>query len=151
MTQCAYDNSSVCSCGDAFDCPHKASAVVIDHLDGWCPVEAEGTIGGQPFYFRARGQRWTIGVGGDTVMRPDWSYGEPFGHGPFDAGHMAFDDARAFIDKAAGLYSAYNAAIKARAPGKKPNDFDVVNIQHEVMDHEPVEKNHSSAESVTAR
>ena len=30
-----------------------------------CPVQCAGTVNGQPFYFRARGERWTLGVGGD--------------------------------------------------------------------------------------
>lgn len=31
---------------------------VIDQLGGNCPVQAEGTIDGQRFYFRARGSSW---------------------------------------------------------------------------------------------
>ena len=44
----------------------------IDMLGGNCPVQAEGTIDGRPFYFRARGQSWSMGIGGDVVGDPDW-------------------------------------------------------------------------------
>ncbi len=75
--------------------------VHIDQIGGNCPVQAEGTIDGEPFYFRARGQRWTIGIGGDTVMKPDWHYEQPYGEQQFDAGWMSVDEARAFIVGAA--------------------------------------------------
>ncbi len=79
-------------------------AVVIDCLGGNCPVQAEGTIDGLPFYFRARGDRWTMGIGDDVVLAPAWFYEEPYGDGPFAAGWMDEDEARAFIHKAADLY-----------------------------------------------
>ncbi|MDW9479012.1 hypothetical protein GOB57_10090 [Sinorhizobium meliloti] len=78
--------------------------VVIDWLSGFCPVQAEGTVDGLPFYFRARGRHWRIGIGGDCVMEPTWGYGESYGTGPFDAGCMPEDEATGFIEKAIGLY-----------------------------------------------
>lgn len=80
-------------------------AVVIDLIGGNCPVQAEGTIGGEPFYFRARGARWSIGVGGEPVGAPVWHYEEPYGDWP-EAGWITEEEARAFIAKAAGLWAA---------------------------------------------
>ncbi|GHE77775.1 hypothetical protein GCM10019059_40960 [Camelimonas fluminis] len=76
----------------------------IHWLGGNCPVQGEGTLDGREFYFRARGSHWTFAVGGDVIASPDWVHEEPYGTGPFDAGWMSEDDARACIAKATGLY-----------------------------------------------
>jgi hypothetical protein len=81
-------------------------AIRIDYIGGNCPVQAEGRINGHKFYFRARGEHWSIGVGGDPIMNPAWSYEEPYGDEPFAAGWMTEDEARTFIDKAVGLFRA---------------------------------------------
>lgn len=74
----------------------------IRWLAGFCPVQAEGTINGQEFYFRARGNHWSLRIGGDDpVGNPAWSYEEPYGDEPFAAGWMPFDEAWEFIHKAA--------------------------------------------------
>ena len=75
-------------------------ALIIERLGGNCPVQAEGTFDGVEFYFRARGEHWSIGVGGDVVMKPDWSAEAPYGDEPFEAGWMPEDEARAFIEAA---------------------------------------------------
>lgn len=81
--------------------------VVITLIGGNCPVQAEGTIAGEPFYFRARGQRWSIEIGGGFVLGGEgFYYEEPYGDGPFDAGWMPVDEARGFIAKAAAIFSA---------------------------------------------
>lgn len=88
------------------------SEIVIEMIGGNCPVQAEGTVAGVEFYFRARGNRWSMGIGGaDVVGAPDWHYEEPYGGEPFAAGWMSTDDALAFIDKAAQLYLSRDAAI----------------------------------------
>ncbi len=80
--------------------------VVIDLLGGNCPVQAEGTINGKEFYFRARGDSWSLGIGGDNVvMDPEWSYEEDYGSNPFAAGWMTEGEARDFIAKAARIYA----------------------------------------------
>lgn len=38
------------------------SNIVFDTIGGQCPVQAEGTIDGHGFYFRARGESWSIQV-----------------------------------------------------------------------------------------
>jgi hypothetical protein len=79
----------------------------IKYLGGNCPVQAEGTIDEAPFYFRARGEHWSLSVGGDDVVGdPDWYYEEDYGDGPFAAGWMTEAEARAFIEKGVELYRA---------------------------------------------
>lgn len=80
--------------------------VEITQIGGNCPVQAEGTINGHLFYFRARHAHWSIGVGGDDPCgEPEWYYTEPYGT-THEAGWMEEDEARAFITKAAALFAA---------------------------------------------
>jgi hypothetical protein len=80
--------------------------IEIDWLGGNCPVQAEGRIDGEEFYFRARGARWSLRIGGpDVVCAPKWLYEEDYGDGPFDAGWMSEGEARDFIEKGAKLYA----------------------------------------------
>ncbi len=88
-------------------------SVVIDWIGGNCPVQANGTLDGYPFYFRARGEHWTMTIANskDTPMDDLWSgyeeawhYGEDYGDSQFAAGWMSEDEARAFLQKAAELF-----------------------------------------------
>lgn len=78
--------------------------VSIDWIGGNCPVQAEGRIDNKPFYFRARGQHWSIGVGGEPVDHPAWSYDEDYGDDQHAAGWMEIPVALELINKAATLY-----------------------------------------------
>ena len=79
--------------------------IVIDTIGGNCPVQAEGTIDGKPFYFRARWSYWSIGIGGvDPCIDPEWEHGEKYSDELYAAGWMTEEEARTFIDKAANLY-----------------------------------------------
>lgn len=85
--------------------------IVIDTIGGFCPVQAEGTIDGLPFYFRSRGEHaeLTISrVGTEPVLPPpedlvfyvrariaDWP----------DAGYLELEEAEAMIERAALLYA----------------------------------------------
>ena len=80
------------------------SELIIDNIGGNCPVQAEGHINDQPFYFRARGKRWSVGVGGDVIGEPDWYYEEEYPGGPFAAGWMSEAEARKCIQEAADRY-----------------------------------------------
>lgn len=80
------------------------SELIIEQIGGNCPVQAEGLIDDQPFYFRARGEHWSIGIGGDVVGDPDWYHEEEYPGGEYAAGWMSEDEARAFIRKGAELY-----------------------------------------------
>ena len=99
----------------------ERAALVIDCLGGNCPVQAEGTLDGLPFYFRARGSRWSMSVGGDdVVLAPTWYHEEPYGEGPFDAGWMDREEALAFIHKAADLYRNREPAVTTPTPTGRP-------------------------------
>lgn len=80
--------------------------IIIDMLGGNCPVQAEGTVNGVSFYFRARGERWSMEIGegaGDRDVA--WEYTEHYGETPYAAGWMEPNEARAFIEKAAKMYA----------------------------------------------
>jgi hypothetical protein len=79
--------------------------IAIDQIYGFCPVEAKGRIHGKPFYFRARGNRWSIAIGGPRLLSsPEWSYEEPYGDEKFAAGWMTGVEAHSLIVKAERLY-----------------------------------------------
>lgn len=69
-----------------------------------CPVQCTGTVNGQPFYFRARGERWTLGVGGDVWLKPDWFYAQAYDKGAFEAGWMPDEEAMAFMRQGLDRY-----------------------------------------------
>lgn len=77
------------------------SKVIIDWIGGNCPVQAEGKISDEPFYFRARGEHWRVDIGKDPVI---WSYEQEYPGGDFAAGWMTEAEARQFIDEAAERY-----------------------------------------------
>ncbi len=85
----------------------------IVSLGGHCPVQAEGFVDGFPFYFRARGNHWSMTIANRVDFPqedlyhgcPDaWYYEEKYGEGPFDAGWMELSEANRFIRKAVKLY-----------------------------------------------
>lgn len=82
-------------------------SICIEYISGNCPVQSEGRIGGQHFYFRARGQRWSMSIGGsDPIIEPEWYYEEPYGDTPHAAGWMPQYEALEMIAKAIKLYCA---------------------------------------------
>lgn len=84
-----------------------ADQITIRWLGGNCPVQAEGTIDGKEFYFRARYDSWSLSIGDDPIGSVEWEYEEPYGTPDgYDAGWMSEDEARAFISKAAKKYTA---------------------------------------------
>lgn len=77
----------------------------LDYLGGNCPVQAEGKVGDVPFYFRARGAHWCLGIGEDPVGEPVWIHEEAFGSS-FEAGWMEEDEARRFREFALARHAA---------------------------------------------
>ena len=78
----------------------------IDTFGGNCPVQAEGTIDGKPFYFRARGDHWSMSIGGEDIFfAPDWFYEEDYGDAEYAAGWMPMHEALGFIAQAFGMYA----------------------------------------------
>lgn len=96
--------------------PEVNQITAIDGLDiqmigGNCPVQAEGTINGKPFYFRARGQHWSLGIGDDPVLEEtaEWYRWRKWGDGPYDAGWMPREDALKIIHATVADYLAGTA------------------------------------------
>jgi len=80
------------------------SGAIIRRPYGNSPVQSTGLIDGKDFYFRSRGEHWSMGVGGDDpVVKPEWHYEEPYGVWP-EAGRITEDEAYSFIVKAVVLY-----------------------------------------------
>jgi hypothetical protein len=69
-----------------------------------CPLQIEGPIDGEEFYFRARGEHWSMGIGGDPVLRPTWHMQGPWGDGPFEAGYMPEQVGEAIAQKCCELW-----------------------------------------------
>ena len=77
----------------------------IDWIGGNCPIQSEGTINGDRYYFRARGEHWSMGIGGDDpVCAPEWHKEREWGDGPYAAGWMPEDIARQIIEECAAEY-----------------------------------------------
>lgn len=97
-------------------------AVIINWLGGNCPVQAEGTFDGVPFYFRARGASVTCDVG-------EWTWIGPVYEWP-DAGWISEDTARAFIDEAYRRWrDRENPHAKANAEYRRRNGLDSERMQ----------------------
>lgn len=71
-----------------------------DYFGGNCPVQGEGTICGHPWYFRARGEDWSLVVGkdgGDFALDCEiWDYSQHYGAAWPDAGWMPIDEAKGY-------------------------------------------------------
>lgn len=81
-----------------------SDGIEIDHIWCHCPVMAEGTIDGEPFFFRARYQWWSIDVG---TEESEWVYEEKYSKpGEFAAGWMDHAEVPALIEKAAAMWRA---------------------------------------------
>jgi hypothetical protein len=94
--------------------------IVVNWLSGSCPVQGDGWIDGHAFYFRARGDQWSIEVTDHIVPETSgiwkfqtpppatWGYGEDYGDFP-DAGYMPFIEALGFIEQSAASFRKYLA------------------------------------------
>lgn len=72
--------------------------VLIEMLGGNCPVQAEGSVDGIEWYFRARGESWSFQLGSKVpVDDPIWYYEQDYGDQPFAAGWMSEAEAEEFI------------------------------------------------------
>ncbi len=85
----------------------------LKYLDGNCPVQGEGKFEGVDFYFRARGERWSlhVGEGAPTWESDEWMLESEFGDGPYDAGWMDRHQALKFILDGLKRYRAYKRSL----------------------------------------
>lgn len=100
---------------EAAECPERLNRLVeagvtIKWAGGNCPVQIEGDVHGQPFYFRARGDSWSVGIGGEPVGSPNWEHEEDYGDWP-DAGWMHLHEAYDFLLKAVALCRTAPATV----------------------------------------
>lgn len=89
---------------------NENSGPLIEYIGGYCPVQAEGYFDDRRFYFRARGQHWSL----EVYETPVW---EQFGfwpYGPFAAGWMDEADARRLIMR---CYEMYKGTLEYIGPG----------------------------------
>ena len=80
------------------------------------PVQAEGTISGKPFYFRARHKHWSFAVSENPSVDPadiqaseqgsahGFFVEEKYGEEPFAASHMPLEEAERIIGRCAEMY-----------------------------------------------
>lgn len=87
--------------------------LVLEFFGGYCPVQGWGSCDGHPWYFRSRGEHWTLTVskpGGDPVAegKPMALYDREveYGEGPYDAGWMPHEEAWALILAGLGEFRA---------------------------------------------
>jgi hypothetical protein len=98
-----------------------APAFDVHHLGGLCPVQAEGTVNGHRFFFRARGARWRMYVAGqpgehtDPMGKDGWLFEEPYGTWP-DAGYMDQSTAQACIQRSLNAWMARAASTDPAHP-----------------------------------
>lgn len=78
------------------------SRVMLDWIGGNCPVQAQGTVDGKPFYFRARGDGWEFWVG-EPWTAEAFTISGPYGQWP-DAGWMPMEAAIAFCTASIHAY-----------------------------------------------
>ncbi len=72
------------------------AAFVLTELAGFCPVQAEGSVDGEYFYFRARGSHWRFELGGNEsgTKGAKWWHEEYWpNESGFEAGYMSDEDA----------------------------------------------------------
>jgi len=77
--------------------------IKIETIGGFCPVQAYGTILKTKFYFRARGQAYSLRIGKDPVGIPKycegWHVEKAWGNQEYDAGYMSVSLAKLIIAK----------------------------------------------------
>lgn len=103
----------------------NADDVLVDWLAGISPLQATGNIDGYPFYFKARGIRWQIGIAPSAMDDPLdafervmqgavnwWYYDEPYGKEYGDAGYMPMGEALTFIEWSARQHRQWRGVTK---------------------------------------
>ena len=102
--------------------PALPEGVTISSEGGNCPVQIEGTIDGIAYYFRARGSRWSVGIGGEPVAAPEWRWEDSYGPDVFAAGWMTLSEARGFLF---GALARWRAGEAGQALDAEPLDLDL--------------------------
>lgn len=95
----------------------EATGAALDSIGGNCPVQAEGDVDGQRFYFRARYDEWQFHVApsDDAIFADPTFYIERDYGGGFDAGWMPKHEALGFIVASIAEYRSASAIEARRA------------------------------------
>jgi hypothetical protein len=114
--------------GPAAMAAFKATGAALGMIGGNCPVQAEGVVDGQAFYFRARGDEWQFHVAPTKELIFDaatFYIERDYGEG-FDAGWMPNHEALGFIVEAISEFRALTnetrSAHAAQVDGDKSRD-----------------------------
>lgn len=103
------------------------TGAILDQLGGNCPVQAEGTIDGVRFYFRARGSHWEFHVAqtdADLFKNELFSIDRSYKPGDdFAAGWMPQHEAVAFMIEGIAAYRANRDLTDAYEAQGKPGSF----------------------------
>jgi len=87
----------------------KQEIIFTQKPSGLCPVQAEGTINGHPFYFRSRHENWAVRVAdakdGDPISGPNWIHEEDYPGNEYSAGYASEKECIEFINKCAQLWA----------------------------------------------
>jgi hypothetical protein len=78
--------------------------MVVGRAHGRAPVQSYGVIDGRDYYFRSRGEHWSMSIGA-SASKPDWYYEERYGTWP-EAGSISDDQVYNFIAEAASKFRA---------------------------------------------
>lgn len=103
-------------------------------LEGFCPVQGYGTVDGQSWHFRARGESWlfevwAVGVSfGKDGRLPDpdpvWTVDADYGTSEFEASWMPYSHAWRFIEESIARFravlNAKGVPLEKRSDGKSP-------------------------------
>lgn len=103
MTTIITDKGMITIALAAFD----DTGASIDQMGGQCPVQVEGRVDGQWFYFRARGQSWQFHVApseAEIFSKPSFYIEGSYGEKKFAAGYMPDADALLIMTHAINLY-----------------------------------------------
>jgi len=92
----------------------RAAGAEVRSISGFCPVQAEASVDGLPFYFRARGEHWALHIGPKAGWcgLGAWWIERDYGDVPFDAGYMREAEALGFIEVGVALFRSGDPGIK---------------------------------------
>jgi hypothetical protein len=76
---------------------YSTNDLIIDWLEGYCPVQSEGTYKGIPFYFKARWNTLYMEIG-------DWSHKENYTDN--SAGFISNNEALEIMNKFIHIYES---------------------------------------------
>ncbi len=80
-------------------------SIYIENIGGNCPVQIEGYFGKEYFYFRARGNAWSLEVSENAIVDSHFTYVEPYKEDQsYAAGWMPLYEAIQFLGKGLQKY-----------------------------------------------